>query len=263
MKSVEGDGYVLLEDIAYTSEDSRENSQSYREAKHSLDLYLPCANKSDAQSVTQSAQSAIDHGARGLVVGEAAAARWSSSYTAAGGSAGTGGTGTTSCTAIRLISDGHSAGGHLVSLLTLDERYLLSEGLSISNIKGVISVSGVYDLLNLNWGIWKYVYLHPTFGHDPQCWKEASPLHRLETHRNSPTPPFLILCAKLDLHLRKESKIFQQSLRDAGVSCDRFLMEKTNHFSIIYHLERNLGEDKSLMEHCFSFISFNCEVTGK
>ncbi len=43
---------------------------------------------------------------------------------------------------------GQSAGGHLVSLLALDPRYLKAKGLSPTNIKAVISLSGVYDLDN-------------------------------------------------------------------------------------------------------------------
>lgn len=41
---------------------------------------------------------------------------------------------------------GHSAGGHLVSLLTTDEKYLKAEGLSTNVIRGVVSVSGVYHI---------------------------------------------------------------------------------------------------------------------
>ena len=46
----------------------------------------------------------------------------------------------------RLYLAGHSAGGHLVSLLTTDEKYLAAEGLRPDILKGVLAVSGVYDL---------------------------------------------------------------------------------------------------------------------
>ena len=39
---------------------------------------------------------------------------------------------------------GHSAGGHLVALLATDESYLKAEGLALSDIKGVMPISGVY-----------------------------------------------------------------------------------------------------------------------
>src|SRR4051794_10445369 len=47
----------------------------------------------------------------------------------------------------RLFLVGHSAGGHLVSLVTTDEQYLKAEGLHTSDVKGVVSISGVYEII--------------------------------------------------------------------------------------------------------------------
>jgi len=44
---------------------------------------------------------------------------------------------------------GQSAGGHLVSLLATDTTYLAAHGLGTEKIKGVISMSGAYDLYAL------------------------------------------------------------------------------------------------------------------
>ncbi len=44
---------------------------------------------------------------------------------------------------------GQSAGGHLVSLLATDSSYLEARGLSTATIRGVISMSGTYDLNDL------------------------------------------------------------------------------------------------------------------
>lgn len=44
----------------------------------------------------------------------------------------------------RMFLMGHSAGGHLVSLLGTDESYLKAEGLSHADVRGVVSISGVY-----------------------------------------------------------------------------------------------------------------------
>ncbi len=41
---------------------------------------------------------------------------------------------------------GHSAGGHLISLLATDESYLKAEGLSLKDVKGVMPISGVYAI---------------------------------------------------------------------------------------------------------------------
>ncbi|MFZ3046139.1 MAG: alpha/beta hydrolase, partial [Desulfatirhabdiaceae bacterium] len=45
---------------------------------------------------------------------------------------------------------GQSAGAHLVSLLSTDNRYLNANGLSLSDIRGTVSMSGVYNLHDLS-----------------------------------------------------------------------------------------------------------------
>jgi hypothetical protein len=44
---------------------------------------------------------------------------------------------------------GQSAGGHLLSLLATDETYLQTHGLAAEKIKGVVTMSGAYDLSDL------------------------------------------------------------------------------------------------------------------
>lgn len=46
----------------------------------------------------------------------------------------------------RIVLAGHSAGAHLVSLLATDRSWLGRVGVPHSVVKGVISISGVYDL---------------------------------------------------------------------------------------------------------------------
>jgi predicted esterase len=45
-----------------------------------------------------------------------------------------------------LFVGGFSSGGHLAALLGLDHRYLKAEGSSIQQIKGIIPMSGTYDI---------------------------------------------------------------------------------------------------------------------
>ena len=51
--------------------------------------------------------------------------------------------------ASRIYASGHSAGAHLVSLLALDEKYLKKFDLDRKSIAGVIAMSGVYNVGNL------------------------------------------------------------------------------------------------------------------
>src|SRR4029077_10844231 len=84
---------------------------------------------------------------------------------------------------------GHSAGGHLIALLATDESYLKSEGLSRTAIRGVIPISGVYDITFGGINLFETV-----FGKDEEVRRQASPLYHVEAG----LPPFLILYADND-----------------------------------------------------------------
>ena len=90
----------------------------------------------------------------------------------------------------RIFISGHSAGGHLAALISLDNEYF--DTLGITNpIKGVILIDAagldMYGYLkseNLEEGHTYYT----TFTHNPAIWKKATPLYYL----NSRIPPMLI-----------------------------------------------------------------------
>jgi arylformamidase len=50
------------------------------------------------------------------------------------------------CDERRIFVVGHSAGGHLVSLLALDERILARNGVDSNAIAGFVSIDGIFDL---------------------------------------------------------------------------------------------------------------------
>ena len=83
---------------------------------------------------------------------------------------------------------GHSAGGHLVALLSTDESYLRDQGLSLKDIRGAIPVSGVY-------AIPKDPVFDVAFGKEAQVRERASPLHCVRAG----APPFLLLYADNEL----------------------------------------------------------------
>ena len=87
----------------------------------------------------------------------------------------------------QIFISGHSAGGHLVALLATDETYLKAEGLSFKNIKGVIPISGVYEV--------PAKVLPLVFGTDPEVCKKASPTCNVKEG----LPPFLLVYADKDL----------------------------------------------------------------
>jgi acetyl esterase/lipase len=162
---------------------------------------------------------------------------------------------------------GHSAGGHLVSLLATDESYLRAEGLRSEDIRGVIAVSGVYrippgslgvtlggegpaafrleqllplreatrkDKMGLSGAPGLPVSLNvfgPVFGNDPEVRADASPL----AHVRPGLPPFLLLSADKDLPtLAGMAEEFHAALRAQGCEARLLRIAGRNHNSILF-----------------------------
>lgn len=87
----------------------------------------------------------------------------------------------------RLFVCGHSAGGHLCALLTLDESYLEAHKLSAADIRGAAPLCGVYQIPPGK----QFTKVFPA---DDAVRKQASP----QTHVTGKHPPFLIGYADQD-----------------------------------------------------------------
>ena len=167
----------------------------------------------------------------------------------------------------QLFLVGHSAGGHLVSLLATDERYLQAEGLASADIRGVVAVSGVYCMppgkLDVTLGgseprAFRVNELAPLrahdasrpapptglpglplslnlfglpFGDDPAVRADASPLH----HVRPGLPPFLILSAEHDLPTFADMAVdFHRALLEQHCESQLVRIEGRNHNSILF-----------------------------
>ncbi len=142
---------------------------------------------------------------------------------------------------------GHSAGGHLISLLATDETYLKAEGLNLHDIKGAIPISGVYRVHDLN--VYAGVVMTQgdhvaasagakmrkppfafVFGADPKALKDASPL----THVKASLPPFLIIYAERDLlTLPEMAKEFAKALEEKHCEVQALEVRKRRHMSLL------------------------------
>ncbi len=121
----------------------------------------------------------------------------------------------------RIYIGGHSAGGHLSALLALDESYLRKRDLSPKIIRGVISMSGVFDL-SVGEG------QASVFGTDPERRKDASPV----VHVRSSAPPFLITYCQWDYPtLPAQARQFHAALRRARVQSQLAFIPKQSHIS--------------------------------
>jgi acetyl esterase/lipase len=168
----------------------------------------------------------------------------------------------------QLFLMGHSAGGHLVSLLATDEQYLNAEGLCAADLKGVIAVSGVYHIpangVDLTLGgqapdamRWDKVLplrgpssprtrtvpgiplsldvYDPAFGRDADVRAAASPIN----HIRPGLPPFLMFCADNDLPtLPAMAAEFHQALLYADCEAQLLVIPQRNHNSIIFEAMR-------------------------
>lgn len=121
---------------------------------------------------------------------------------------------------------GHSAGGHLVALLATDPEWLKAEGLTTGAIRGVIAISGVYDLSLLpQW------LVSSTFGNAAEAVAGASPTRRAR----GGLPPFVIMYADHDLPGcdQKPAEAFAKALREKGTKAETLEARDSNHFKMI------------------------------
>ncbi len=109
---------------------------------------------------------------------------------------------------------GFSSGGHLSALICLDSTYLNKVGLTTKIFKGVIPISGTYDIVNyhdvlLNGGRPELAKLHveAVFGDRVDGFKGASPIAYLDNL----SIPMLVVC---DNDLYNYTKLFEERIRE-------------------------------------------------
>lgn len=102
----------------------------------------------------------------------------------------------------KFILMGHSAGGHLVSLLAADPSRAARKG--AGPVLGVVSLdSAGYDIPKMMKGRHMRLY-DEAFGTDPEFWTAASPMDQLRRG----APPMLLVCSSKRLLACPEAKRF-------------------------------------------------------
>ena len=122
---------------------------------------------------------------------------------------------------------GHSAGGHLVSLLATHEDYTSRR----AHMSGVISLSGVYELNSVSSFAWPLYDQMFRGGHtDTAALTEASPQTYVTAQAD--LPPFFLLYCQLDLPSFPEQALgFQAALRAANQPVLLRYLPDYNHVS--------------------------------
>ncbi len=177
---------------------------------------------------------------------------------------------------MKLNTGGHSAGAHLITLLSLNEEYMEKLGCSKAEmeerLKGIIGISGVYDIPKLcaldgSWKQWlaRHVYGIPAFGENPNLHREASPIFHVKSF--SPIPFFLVsstdVCylliinykvnAQVDHWLLEDALTLKNLLEEVKVEVSHRIIPSTNHRTII----RNFGRTQDPLFPLFRSFIFN------
>jgi acetyl esterase/lipase len=127
---------------------------------------------------------------------------------------------------------GHSAGAHLAALLGVDNHFLDSHGFDPAALRGVIAISGVYNLEeHIDTTVFTSAeHVQDAFGDLPEELQKASPLWYVREG----LPPFLVIVAEDDPEgLRSQAREFADALRGAGTDVVYISLKRRDHFSII------------------------------
>jgi acetyl esterase/lipase len=137
---------------------------------------------------------------------------------------------------------GHSAGGHLISLLSTNETYLKGQGLALGNIKGTIALSGVFVLVPTP-------KFKDIFTEDKEIVKSASPIE----HVTGKHPPCLMLYADKDfLTLDAMAEQMCKKLKEAKCDATALKLADRDHYTIIRSM---VNESDPANQAIFEFLA--------
>ncbi|CAF0826250.1 unnamed protein product [Adineta ricciae] len=156
----------------------------------------------------------------------------------------------------QIFLSGHSAGAHLISLLTLDRSHFERHDLSLSSIRGVIAMSGIYTLANpihdskyhFRNLIFRILYSSNLLYPDGKTMVEYSPIEYIKD--NDDIPPFLVMSARFDMGLEVDARRFVQQFRQHDRQVEYHIIGGlTTHGTIASKFSTNDAH-----RHFFTFI---------
>jgi acetyl esterase/lipase len=161
----------------------------------------------------------------------------------------------------RILVMGHSAGAQLAALISIDDRYLKAEGLSLGVIKGCVPVDGdtydvpaiietaetrrrVHGLPQAKWGH------REKFGNDPAKHRDYSAVNHVA--KDNGIPPFLILHVADHPDTGAQAERLEAVLKSASIPTKRFAARQTDHSK----LNESLGlPDDPPTKALFEFVA--------
>lgn len=160
----------------------------------------------------------------------------------------------------KIFIGGFSSGAHLAALIGLDDSYLKDEGLSLSVIKGMIPISGTYDVVNYHEVFANgdrpelaKSHVEAVFGETKEAFINASPTTYLKNLRI----PMLLMS---DNALDRYTRLFEKRLEETDFEGYQVIyVNELNHGE----LWRNISFDTSsnYRSAIIEFITANAQYT--
>jgi len=147
---------------------------------------------------------------------------------------------------------GHSAGAHLVALVSTDESRLQACGLDLDVIKGVVPLDGAgYDIPSRIQSPFRSIeeMYEQAFGTDPVTWEDASPLYHVAADKG--IPPFLLIYAGAREEALTQAEALAAALEGAGVSAELFHAPDKNHGTV----NQDLATGDYVFEKMIEFLT--------
>lgn len=138
---------------------------------------------------------------------------------------------------------GHSAGGHLISLLGTQPDRLSAKGISTDSIRAYISLSAVWDISDMvtkNDTDFNNNISYPLFGHDSSNYGTYSPLASV----GKISKPFFVGIGDDDFpYLMGQATIVNDKMNSLGISHEYEVMPGYTHADMVTHF----GSDQDLL----------------
>lgn len=121
----------------------------------------------------------------------------------------------------RIFVLGHSSGGHIAAMMACTD-WQTAYGLPADLVKGVVCLSGMYDLEPV-WLSYRNNYLKL----DAEGWRRNSPIHNIPQR----APPLIVGCGEVDAdEFRRQPRAFVEAWVGKGQHCEFIEHEGLNHF---------------------------------
>ncbi len=148
----------------------------------------------------------------------------------------------------QLFIMGHSAGGHLVTMVALDPQWLAAKGLETSVIKGVVGLAGGYDFLPLTTESSKIA-----LGQWPRL-EETQPI----TYARSDAPPLLLMTGDIDTVVKpRNSRSLNARMNELGGTSELKIYPGVDHADIVMAIARPFRSKAPVIADVTRFMNVN------